>query len=602
MNAPSTASPASQRRRAILSGDLLDKSYRSASPLRTLVNLLDIRWYGWFGYLILFLSKNAPFWGTAGALYGAVHILENSDRYPLWFLFIPIGAQALLLAYNIPGHVIYINTISKKIRHLELRLRGALVRRLQQLSIGFHSNTQSGRLQAKVLRDVEAIEQLLSQVLQRGLEACVSIAISLSIALWHRPLVALFYVVAVPAGIGMIRLFRKRMRAYNRDFRAGVEAMSSRVSEMIEMIPVTRAHGVEEVEIAAVDLHLTHLAKQGRKVDRINALFQSSTWVTMQTNRLMALTVFALMVWHGYLNLAELVLFMAFFDQTINSCMMMLGMVPQLTKGMESIRSLGEVLECPDIEANQGKQVVDTVGGSICFEGVSFTYPERQEAALDRVDLEVRQGECVAFVGESGSGKSTTMNLIIGFFRPSTGRILLDGRDMQDLDLRTWRQHLAVVPQNVLLFSGSLRENITYGLDDIAPDRLDEIINMANLRDVVDQLPEGLDTSIGEHGAQLSGGQRQRIAIARALIRDPAVIILDEATSSLDVISERQVQEAIDRLVVGRTTFIVAHRLSTIRRAERVVVMDQGRVIEEGTQEDLLRRGGAFARLKSLQT
>jgi ATP-binding cassette subfamily B protein len=193
------------------------------------------------------------------------------------------------------------------------------------------------------------------------------------------------------------------------------------------------------------------------------------------------------------------------------------------------------------------------------------------------------------------------MNLIIGFFHPQRGRILLDGADLRELDLQAWRRQLAVVSQTVLLFSGTLRDNICYGMP--APDeaRLAEVVRAAQLERVVADLPQGLETPIGENGVRLSGGQRQRIAIARALMRDPRVIILDEATSALDVIVEREVQAAIDALIAGRTTFIVAHRLSTIRRADRVIVMKGGEAVEQDAPEALLAAGGEFARLKALQ-
>jgi ATP-binding cassette subfamily B protein len=193
------------------------------------------------------------------------------------------------------------------------------------------------------------------------------------------------------------------------------------------------------------------------------------------------------------------------------------------------------------------------------------------------------------------------MNLAIGFYRPKQGRILLDGIDSAELDLRTWRSHIAVVPQQTILFSGSIRANITYGHEYITDDQVWQAIDAANLRSVIEELPDGLNTEVGENGTSLSGGQRQRLAIARALVRDPKVIILDEATSALDVISEKMVQEAIDNLIKGRTVLIVAHRLSTIRRANQVVVMKDGHCIEHGEQQELIDKGGEFSKLKLLQ-
>jgi ATP-binding cassette subfamily B protein len=277
------------------------------------------------------------------------------------------------------------------------------------------------------------------------------------------------------------------------------------------------------------------------------------------------------------------------------------GTLPQLTRGLESIRSIGEVLQCPDLEDNEDKAAVTAVEGEFSFENVSFVYPGSALAALHDFSLEVPPGETIALVGPSGAGKSTVLNLVIGFIRPTGGRILIDGRDMQAHDLRTYRRFLAVVPQESILFDGTVRDNVTYGLRGVPAEAVVAAVRDANAWDFVSQMPAGLDTPVGEKGARLSGGQKQRLAIARALIRNPRVLILDEATSALDTETEALIQEALARLMRGRTTFVVAHRLSTIRNARRIVVLDQGRLAEIGSHEHLVRSGGLYARLHSRQ-
>ena len=243
---------------------------------------------------------------------------------------------------------------------------------------------------------------------------------------------------------------------------------------------------------------------------------------------------------------------------------------------------------------------VPCVSGDIKFDGVSYKYPDTEQYVVQGLNLDVKAGECIAVVGASGSGKSTIMNMIIGFLKPVQGNMYVDGKNINDINLSVYRHNISVVPQNSILFSGTIRENITYGLEHYTEEELQKVVEMANLNEFVKELPNGLDTIIGEHGDKLSGGQKQRITIARALIRNPKILILDEATSALDNISEYHVQKAISSSIKGRTTFIVAHRLSTIRDADRIVVMDNGIAVEIGTYEELMAKKGKFYELKAL--
>jgi ATP-binding cassette, subfamily B, bacterial len=263
------------------------------------------------------------------------------------------------------------------------------------------------------------------------------------------------------------------------------------------------------------------------------------------------------------------------------------NMLPLITRGFDGLRSIGEVLECPDIEDNRGKQSVTRVRGEFVFENVGFTYDKDGNApvALRGISFTVAAGETIGIVGPSGSGKSTLANLITGFYRPTNGRIMLDGVDMNTIDLRSYRQHLAVVGQQTILFNGTLRENIVYGQRAVPESDLVKAVVAANADYFIRELPRGLDTELGVGGVQLSGGQRQRIAIARALLRDPCVLILDEATSALDAEGEAVVQQALDRLMAGRTTFIIAHRHAVLRGANRILTLDKGRLVEIGARQ-----------------
>ena len=578
---------------------LLGQQYRSQQPMLTLFRLIGLPGWQLLGLYLLFLVKNAPLWWIPYASAVMVDAIAQPDAMNTLILF--AGLCAVTLAINIPCHVWYIRHISRVSRRIEQRLRSGLIRRLQHLTMSFHDEQRTGALQTKVVRDVEQIEQLINQLPQMGIQSITLLGFAIIFALLNEPIMAALFIVMAPMAGALLWYFRRPIRQNNHQFRRALEQSTTRVNDMLTMMPVTRAHAVEEQEIRRSDHCLTSLRLRGQKLDIINALFQSSAWILLQGVQLVCLTVTVMLALRGTLSIGDVILYQGLFAYIIMAVSTILNMYPILAKGFESIRSLGEVLECPDLEENEGKKGLQQITGSIRFDHANFRYSGRDHLALNDVSLEIQPGKCVAIVGASGSGKSTLMSILIGFQRLKDGELYCDGIPASELDFRSWRKGLAVVSQQVVLFSGTLRDNICYGVEAVSEVDITQAIEIANLKEMIDELPMGLETEVGENGVQLSGGQRQRIAIARAVIRDPRVIILDEATSALDVHSERLVQEAIDRLIVGRTTIIIAHRLSTIRQADWIVVMESGRIIEQGTRQQLEELEGAFAHLLALQ-
>jgi ATP-binding cassette, subfamily B, bacterial len=576
--------------------------FKGESPIKTLIFLLKDQKKNVLLAVLFFSIKHSPSWFIPLITANLIDIVVQKRG----MVEFAVNSVALILVVlqNFPTNILYVRYLAMAVRDVENRLRSALVVRMQQLSIGYYQKTNAGALQTKVVRDVENIEQMLRHMSDGGLAAINSFMGAVIITAIRVPSFLVFFLLVAPiASLAIIRM-RRSLNEYNEDFRSEIERMSSRVNEMTTLLPVTRAHGLEASALGTMRDSFSSVKSAGLRLDKINGKFNAAAWVTFQMANVLCLILSAYFAMTGRygISVGDVVLLTSYFGMLIGSVILLASLAPAIAKGLSSVRSLSEVLESPDLEINQGKIEVKDVVGQIEFNHVEFTYPTNHKPSLTDITFSATPGRMIALVGPSGSGKSSLVNLVIGFLRPTAGKITLDGKDMQALDLRTMRKYLSVVPQESVLFDGTIFENIAYGLSDVHLDDVEQALRAANAWDFVSAFELGVETIVGERGARLSGGQKQRLAIARALIRNPRILILDEATSALDSESERLIQSALKHLMANRTTFVVAHRLSTIKEAHLILVLDEGRIVQSGKHDELRNVEGLYQRLCDAQS
>lgn len=485
--------------------------------------------------------------------------------------------------------------------HVINDVRRALYAHLQSLSLTFYHEHRVGELVSRLTDDVTTMRRMLTTDLIRLTRHVVTIIGGIAVMLVLNWRLTMFIVVITPVVILVVLALALYTRRYSRAMQDEKANTATIAAEVFANPRDVKSFVREEYEVRRYNSAMDRALNAALKLARVYALLRPLM-------DLMMIADIALIAWFGgrevlagRLTTGELLAFLVYAVVVGQMFAELASLGAQFQEMLGATERVFTILDTkPDVRDRPGAQVLGTIDGRITLDDVSFAYDERQIVLAD-IDLEIAPGEILALVGPSGAGKSTLFNLIPRFYDVTGGSLRVDGVDVRDVTQASLREQIGIVPQETLLFGGTIRENILYGRLDAAPDEVIAAAEAANAHSFITDLPDGYETLVGERGVRLSGGQRQRVAIARAILKDPRILLLDEATASLDNESEQLVQEALERLMQGRTTVIIAHRLSTVRVAHRIAVLDHGRIVELGTHDDLIALDGLYAKLYAMQ-
>lgn len=525
-------------------------------------------------------------------------VLINKDM-----VMLNIIAAGILLIFFLRGIFFFGQTylMSYIGQRVIIDIREAVYRQLQRLSLGYFDKRQTGAIMSSVTNDVSALQAaLVDSMVEMVTEGMILIG-SLGAMFFLHWKLSLLTLITMPLVLHAINTFGKKLRQAGRVLQARTADITAILQETISGIRVIKSFAREDYE--------TNRFKQ-ENFFNFRAQMKTSQLLATLTPVIEFLSAIGVtvIIWYGGMEVINgnltsgaLIAFLIYVVNLSNPVKRLSKVYGNIQKSLAAAERVFDILDTePDVKDMPGAVDLPVVEGRVTLQQVSFAYSAGQYA-LREVSLEVKPGQTVAIVGPSGAGKTTIANLLPRFYEVTEGSILVDGKDIRTVTMQSLRQQIGIVPQETVLFNGTVYDNILYGRLDATEAEVVAAAKAANAHNFIDKMPDKYQTQIGERGAKLSGGQRQRISIARAILKDPRILVLDEATSALDTESEKLVQQALDKLMIGRTSFVIAHRLSTVQRADVIVVLDKGRIVEQGTHNELLASGGLYSTLYQVQ-
>ena len=510
---------------------------------------------------------------------------------------------AILMVFLIRGFATYGQTYTMSYigQRVIIDIRQALFKHLQRLDQAYFDRRKTGQIMSNLTNDVGALQTaIVDNLISLITEAVTLIGSLVSMILidWKLTLVTL---IIVPVVLGLVNVFGKKLRLAGHEVQGRIADITSLLQEVISSIRIVRSFARESHEIEQFEHENQRNFRAAMKATKLSSLLSP----LVEFSAAIAVTV---ILWYGGYNVVtgvisagSLIAFLIYAINLSNPVKRLSQVYSNIQKSMAAGDRVFEILDTePEVKEKPNAKDLPELKGDVEFDNVSFSY-DGEKNALDSLNLHVPAGRIIAVVGPSGAGKTTIANLLPRFYDVTDGALRIDGVDVRDVTFKSLREQIGLVPQETMLFNASIKDNILYGRLDGTDEEVYAAAKAANALEFIEKMPEGMDTIVGERGSSLSGGQRQRIAIARVFLKDPKILILDEAASALDTESEKLVQEALERLMKNRTAFVIAHRLSTIKNADQIIVMKQGRVVESGTHEELLEQDGLYMSLYSIQ-